>query len=311
MEEMQFLSGFMPRDSEDDDDEDEEDDDHSTEEQLAPQLIRSVSGTSLPSLADSQSSIPSSLRSSFRQLRYGSPFRLFTRSQNNSNGNDNGVDGASSATPSSRATAGSGVDSDSFVSDWTTETEPDPQYETVIHRTAPPDRQVYPRMTDLFSAPGPPSEDAASPLPNTGGERGGEESNNGGEEEEEKEESGQKELSGAMSFAAAETTDDQAFLIDEAQDSTLIHRSSLLDKATSAVLRASGGSSSQSSPHSSRQSMTGGGAGGGMSPPLPACLRSDEDKEDVEFFLNDADDAKTPSDDSKSSPTNLTKEMWL
>ena len=191
---LQFLSGFMPRDSEDDDDEDEEDDDHSTEEQLAPQLIRSVSGTryglssreinipmlltwstlfllvldssavsklkvspysfessfpsfpslpfsppllsypssclpfppppilspfssflpdplsrfSLPSLADSQSSIPSSLRSSFRQLRYGSPFRLFTRSQNNSNGNDNGVDGASSATPSSRATAGSG-----------------------------------------------------------------------------------------------------------------------------------------------------------------------------------------------------------
>ena len=98
----------------------------------------------------------------------------------------------------------------------------------------------------------------------------------------------------------------------DSQDSTLIHRSSLLDKATSAVLRASGGSSSQSSPHSSRQSMTGGGAGGGMSPPLPACLRSDdEDKEDVEFFLNDADDAKTPSDDSKSSPTNLTKEMWL
>merc|ERR1719289_664819 len=45
LEEMQFLSGFMPRDSEDDD---EDEDDPSIEEPPAPQLIRSVSGTSLP-----------------------------------------------------------------------------------------------------------------------------------------------------------------------------------------------------------------------------------------------------------------------
>merc|ERR1719334_2381595 len=70
--EMQFLSGFMPREG---DDEEEEEDEELSPEQRASQLIRSVSGTSLPSMADSQISIPSSTQSSFRhQLHHGSPF---------------------------------------------------------------------------------------------------------------------------------------------------------------------------------------------------------------------------------------------
>jgi len=252
--EMQFLSGFMPRegdDEEDGDDDDEEEEEELSPEQRASQLIRSVSGTSLPSMADSQISIPSSTQSSFRhQLHHGSPFRLFTRNNNNSSraAGDEGADGSATNTPSTRAKAGSGLDSDSFASDWTAETdnETDPQYETVILRSTQTDRPTYPKVADLFAV-SPPSSPTTSPRPTSdlltdvededdhvAAAATGREVDDDGEEEEEAE--------GVL----AETADDQAFLIRDEQEPFPSRRSSLLDKAASAVLRASGGSSSAS-----------------------------------------------------------------
>ena len=81
-------------------------------------------------------------------------------------------------------------------------------------------------MTDLFSAPGPPTEETAPPVPKAEGEEGrgevgggggGEEGCGGEESRKGAEDHSRKNLSGAQAFADTETTDDQAFLIDDEQ----------------------------------------------------------------------------------------------
>ena len=110
-----------------------------------------------------------------------------------------------------------GVDSDSFASDWTAETdhETDPQYETVILRSTQTDRPTYPKVSDLFAV-SLPSSPTTSPRPTSdlltdvddvddhvAATATGREVDDDGEEEAE----------GAL----AETADDQAFLIRDEQ----------------------------------------------------------------------------------------------
>ena len=129
-----------------------------------------------------------------------------------------------------------GVDSDSFVSDWTTDTDADAQYETVILRSAQTDKkQLYPKMKDLFT----PSNDdpgvggaistSASPAssrPTSGllAEDAALSSTpasprlSGECKEEEGEQLDEGRVMESGGTMEAETTDDQAFLIkDEAQ----------------------------------------------------------------------------------------------
>ena len=99
------------------------------------------------------------------------------------------------------------------MSDWTTDTDAEAQYETVIVRSAQTDKQIYPKMTDLFGgsghSPSRPtsglvSDDANSPSPSP------RRSDRAEERQEEEEE--EKRAGGSMD---AETTDDQAFLIED------------------------------------------------------------------------------------------------
>ena len=122
----------------------------------------------------------------------------------------------------SSSSSSAGLDSDSFASDWTAETdnETDPQYETVILRSTQTDRPTYPKVADLFAV-SPPSSPTTSPRPTSdlltdvededdhvaaAAAATGREVDDDGEEEEE-------EAEGVL----AETADDQAFLIRDEQ----------------------------------------------------------------------------------------------